>query len=126
MYKIKLGAAMEITFDSIKPYLRFVRYLTLTSDSVYYPSTPYDARLFYTTDGESVIEADGKPYTMRKNSLIIINSGVSYHLKTPKVSVSYISINFDFTYAQYDKKSPIPPDIIKCYNRTISIYNRRW
>lgn len=107
---------MEIMFDAIKPYLRFVRYLTLDSNSTFHPSTPYDARLFFTLDGNGIIEADAIAYPMRKNSLIIINSGVNYHLKSPDDFVSYLSINFDYTYAQYNNKKPIPPDIIKRYN----------
>lgn len=107
---------MEIMFDTIKPYLRFVRYLSLDSNSNFHPSTPYDARLFFTVDGNGSIEVNGKTYLMNRHSLIIINSGVNYHLKTPKSFVSYLSINFDYTYAQYVKKKPIAPDIIKNFN----------
>ena len=107
---------MKIMFNDIKPYLRFVRYLTLDSDSNYSPSTPYDARLFFTLDGNSIIEANGIEYSMIKNSLIIINSGINYHLKSPEHSVSYLAINFDFTYAHFNQKTPISPDIVKNYD----------
>ena len=107
---------MEITFNQIKPYLRFVRYMTIDSDLIYFPSVPYDARLFYTTDGSGIIEAGGIEYPMQKNSLIIINSGVEYHIKSSEKTVTYLSVNFDFTYGQVNQKTPIPPDFVKNYN----------
>ncbi len=107
---------MEIMFNEIKPYLRFVRYLTIDPEMDYFLSVPYDARLFFTTDGSGVIKAGGVDYKMEKNSLIIINSGVNYHLKSSEKTVTYLSVNFDFTYGQFNQKTPIPPDFVKNYN----------
>ncbi len=99
-----------MSFDAIKPYLRFVRYVTLHGGTVYDPSTPYDARLFYALEGEGEIEAGGVLYPMRRSSLLIVNSGVSYHIRTPRERVLYLTVNFDYTFAAADQKTPVPPD----------------
>lgn len=108
---------MEISFSDIKPYLRFVRYMHLTNTSAYAPYVPYDARLFYAMDGESIIEAGGRAYPMQKNSLLLINSGVDYHIKTPEHAVSYLAINFDFTFASFQRSIPIHPAPIDHFDR---------
>lgn len=100
---------MEISFSDIKPYLRFVRYMHLTPTTVYAPFVPYDARLFYVMDGAGVIEANGISYQMQKSSLIFINSGVEYHIISPEDSVSYLAVNFDFTFSSFNQKTPIHP-----------------
>lgn len=109
---------MEITFNEIKPFLRFVRYLELNQSSIYSPSIPYDARLFYTLDGEGEIKVNNKSYTMKKHSLLYINSASEYHLQTPKNSVLYLAINFDFTFSKSNQKTPVAPALLKEYNKT--------
>ena len=108
---------MEISFYDIKPYLRFVRYMHLDQDTVYAPFIPYDARLFYTLDGESVIVARGVSYPMKKGDLIFINSGVDYHIKTPERAVSYLAVNFDFTFDAFQQSVPIHPAILGDFDR---------
>ncbi len=107
---------MEITFNDIKPYLRFVRCLELSPLSDFSPSIPYDARLFYTLDGEGIIKSDGKTYFMKKHSLIFINSGVEYHIETPENYVLYLAVNFDLTFSQFNQKSHILPAVVKDYD----------
>lgn len=107
---------MKISFSDIKPYTRFIRYLQLDTGSTYPVSVPYDARLFFALSGCGRIEALGKVYEMERGSLIIINSGVEYRLLTPDVSVSYIGINFDYTFSSFDKKAPIYPSLRSDYD----------
>lgn len=96
-------------FENIKPYLRFVRYLEINFDTSYSPHVPYDARMFYTTDGCSTISVQGKSYDMQKGCMLIIPAGVEYLLENPENKVVYIAINFDYTQISADKKTPIPP-----------------
>ena len=96
-------------FENIKPYLRFVRYLEINSDTSYSPHVPYDARMFYTIDGCSTISLQGKSYDMQKGCMLIIPAGVEYLLENPENKVVYIAINFDYTQISADKKTPIPP-----------------
>lgn len=114
---------MKIAFNEIKPYLRFVRYIGLNRSSGYVPVIGYDARLFYTIDGEGIIKADGRTYFMKKNSLLFINSGIKYHIEAPKSSVLYIGVNFDFTFAHFNCKSSIMPAVVKEFDSNLLIEN---
>lgn len=108
---------MEISFYDIKPYLRFVRYMNLDRTDSYAPFIPYDARLFYALSGEGIIEVRGIPYPMRRGDLIFINSGVDYHIRTPEREVSYLAVNFDFTFAAFQESAPLPPAVVGHFDR---------
>ena len=103
-------------FSEIKPYVRFARYLKLTNKTTYPVTTPYDARLFYTKDGNGIIEIGNHKYEMKKGTLLLINSTVSYHLKTPTDFVTYIAFNFDYTQSASHIQTPIIPAWKKNYN----------
>lgn len=109
---------MKIPFPQIKPFLRFVRFLNIDSSSNFVPVTPYDARLFYVVDGKGIIWANNKVYTLKKHSLIYINSGIKYHHILPENYVSYIAINFDFTYKNHTKTIPICPEPDETYDES--------
>lgn len=97
-------------FADVKPFVRFARYLKLTNKTKYAPAIPYDARLFYTKDGSGAIEVMGQKFEMKKGSALVVNSAVPYHTKTPKSSVTYLALNFDFTQSHKDISFPIPPE----------------
>ena len=107
---------MKISFFQIKPFLRFVRFLNIDSTSTFTPVTPYDARLFYVIDGKGAIRANDKTYILKKHSLLFINSGVKYHHIIPDNFVSYLAINFDFTYKHPNTNIPIPPATDETYD----------
>ncbi len=96
-------------FSEIRPFIRYARYLHLDSTTSYDAHIPYDARLFYVIDGCGQISALNNTYTLNKGELIIINSGIEYHLIMPKNSVTYLAINFDFTHNHSELAIPIPP-----------------
>ena len=114
---------MEITFNTIKPFVRFVRHHTLLPKSNTQTTFPYDARLFYVEEGENIIKVNGVRYQMKTGSVIIINSGVEYYLETPKAPVTYIAINFDFTFANSNNIIPIIPATSYNYDSTKLIEN---
>ena len=107
---------MKIPYFQIKPFLRFVRFLNIDKMSKFSPVTPYDARLFYVLDGKGVVMANNKTYTMKKHSLIFINSGVKYHHILPDNFVSYLAINFDFTYNHSNQSIPVQPEPDETYD----------
>ena len=107
---------MRIEFNNIKPYVRFVHKITLTKNSKFEHSYPYDARIFYTVDGNGTIIANGKKRHMKKGSIIFINSGNKYLLETPEDQVTYIAVNFDYTFANHNKNTPIQPAIYSSYD----------
>lgn len=99
-------------FNQINPYVRFARYLIIDKDSYFPEYIPLDARLFYTISGEGIIETEGREYKMIRGSLLIINSGISYHLITPsEKQVCYLALNFDYTYKNHNIKIPVPPAV---------------
>lgn len=102
---------MKISFSDIKPYTRFIRCLQLDAGSVYPVSVPYDSRLFYTLSGQGKIATQDRVYEMERGTLIIINSGVEYHILTPDESVTYLAVNFDYTFSSFDKKAPVLPAV---------------
>lgn len=109
---------MKLPFSQIKPFLRFVRFLNIDKTSSFSPVIPYDARIFYCLDGKGIIMADNKTYTMKKHSLIYINSGVNYHHIIPENRVSYLAINFDFTYEHSHQSIPTSPASYETYDES--------
>ncbi len=96
-------------FNEIKPFVRYVRYYSMDAAAPSSPVIPYDARLFYTCEGYGVIESGGRLYEMQEGSVLIINAGVEYCLHTPRESVRYLAVNFDYTYSNAGLSIPIRP-----------------
>ena len=103
-------------FSDIKPFVRFARYFPLDYSASFTPHIPYDARLFYAHDGHGAIELDGNIFRMEEGSVLIINSGIEYHIKTPENNVTYIAFNFDYTQSHNNIKVPVPPEIKSNFN----------
>ncbi len=98
-------------FSEIHPYVRFSRTLTLKPDTVFPTFVPYDARVFYAFSGTGEIVCENKTVTLCRSDMLIINTGVPYHLLPPKTGeVQYLALNFDFTYENHEKTVPIQPD----------------
>lgn len=96
-------------FSEIKPFVRYARYINLTTKSSFYEVVPLDARLFYTLRGNGKIKIQNTEYEMSAGSLLIVNSGVPYHILMPENTVSYIAINFDYTQKAASRTMPIKP-----------------
>ncbi len=95
--------------SDIRPFVRYARYITLSNGESYPTSVAGDARLFFTLDGEGEIIAGGEKYNMEKGTLLILNSGIKYTIKTPEARVSYVALNFDYTDKNTDRKHPVMP-----------------
>ncbi len=106
-------------FSQINPYIRYARYLKLNSLSHFNQVVALDARLFYVISGQSTIVANSVRYEMNKHSLMIINSGIPYHIEAPASSVEYIQINFDFTQNAAAFSQPIIPIPKKQFNKSM-------
>lgn len=96
-------------FPELSPYLRFVRYLTLVSNSPYTPCIPLDSRLFYVSEGNGEIDVSGKIYQMSPGSCLYIPRGAGYQLKAPSLRITYLAVNFDFSQKSSHITVPIPP-----------------
>jgi AraC-like DNA-binding protein len=95
--------------SEIRPFVRYARTMTVTSDMRYPTFYPYDARLFYVKSGQGEIQVDGVMLNMSKGCAVVINAGVKYRLKTPEDSVTYIAVNFDFTSNHSNRQIPVAP-----------------
>lgn len=102
-------------FEEIQPYIRYARYLHLDKNASYMPHTPLDSRLFYVFDGSGCIRLDDTDYMLCKGDVLLIHSGIRYHLIPPAGSVSYLAFNFDYSFAQSALSTPIPPKIDAVY-----------
>ncbi len=96
-------------FFEINPFIRYVHYLYLNRSSSYRTVCPCDARLFFVSEGCGEISVGHERYTLKKGDALLINSGISYHLLTPKEHVVYLAFNFDYTFEHNKLVTPIPP-----------------
>lgn len=97
-------------FEECHPFIRYARDLTMTADSAYGVSVPYDARLFYARSGEGEILVGGRTYTMREGSVLYLPAATPYRLVSPVQSVTYFALNFDLTMDARAYATPVPPE----------------
>ena len=97
--------------EEIRPFVRFVRILDIAKEIHWGASVPRDSRLFYTEWGKGVILANQREYSMEQGSILLIPSGCVYSL-IPS-DVTYLAINFDYTWQNCKLNYPVPPLIIK-------------
>lgn len=105
-----------MNFSEIKPFLRYVHYLPLDDNCSYNEVIPYDNRCFFTCRGKGQIKIGAQVYPMREGDLLLIPSGVAYHILTPQKQVTYLAVNFDYTQNFGNQTKPIPPIEAVWYN----------
>lgn len=103
-------------FEDCRPYIRFVRELTIGRDSTYSPWVPYDARFFYTKEGAGEIICGDKSYRMTPGDVLCIPAGTLYHLVSPRTSVVYYAVNFDYTQSARRWSAPVSPVSAELYH----------
>lgn len=96
-------------FINIKPFIRYAQKYTINPGSTCQEVSPCDYRLFFCIDGTGFIRVNNLTYQMKKTSLIIIPPGDRYKLFSSKNSLSYFSINFDYTFNYSNLNHPISP-----------------
>lgn len=101
----------------INPYIRYARYLSLNVNSCFKKVVPLDARLFYTVKGQGKIKVKATEYEMRPHSLLFVNAGVPYCIKTPDDSVEYMVLNFDYTQNAIYHNLPVAPVSVQSFKR---------
>ena len=95
--------------SEVKPFVRFARYMRLDASSSYPVTFACDSRLFYTVDGSSVLTVGGECYRMERGDLMIFTAGTSYQICPGAPQVTYIVLNFDFTFNNSNLTVPVPP-----------------
>ncbi|MBE6630580.1 MAG: helix-turn-helix transcriptional regulator [Ruminococcaceae bacterium] len=97
-------------FSQINPFVRYARYLKLDRSSRYDEVIAPDARLFYAIGGYGKIKVGHMTYEMAPHALLLIHSGIPYHIETPLDFADYIAINFDHTRTAAHLNIPIKPE----------------
>ena len=95
--------------SNIQPFVRYARNMHFDRSTDFFEVIARDARLFYVTGGCGKIKVMDKDYELCENSLLIINAGIHYCIETPKETVDYIVINFDYTRRCEHLTAPINP-----------------
>ena len=93
--------------QEVRPFARFVRYLRIQENSVFYRHIPLDSRLFYAVEGAGSVEIDGQKITVKEGSILYIPAGLAYHIQPGEVT--YLAVNFDFTQQYSALTAPIEP-----------------
>lgn len=96
-------------FTKITPFVRYARYMELTSASSYPDTKPCDARLFYAVEGEGSLIAEGKKYNMKRGDLLLFGAGCEYRICPGRPRVNYIVLNFDYFSDFSHLTRPVPP-----------------
>ena len=110
---------MDCLIEYIHPFIRYARFLKLDTSSKYEETIPYDNRLFYCYEGEGQIIADDITYTLKKGDLLLLKSGICYHLLTPtQGNTNYLTLNFDYLFHNRNLEVPIPPAIAAKFDST--------
>lgn len=55
------------------------------------------------------LPSERKKYFLQKGDGLLINSGIPYQLHAPKDRVTYLALNFDYTFSRADHAVPVPP-----------------
>lgn len=110
-------------FSDIKPFIRYVHYITSDENSVYNFSVPYDNRCFFAYRGNGTIQIETEVYEMDEGDIVLIPSGTKYRILLPKSKVTYIAVNFDYTQSNLHKTKPIPPIDEKGYDPYLKLEN---
>ena len=96
-------------FYEIKPYIRYIQRLKITRGWAERVLVPRDNRLFFCLNGCGYITLSDKEYEMTRGSLLLIPAGEPYILHIPEGELTYISVNFDYSFTNSDLSLPIGP-----------------
>lgn len=101
--------------SEIKPFVRYARYMHLGEEASYSETVACDSRLFYTVDGAARLVVGGESFRMERGDLMIFPAGTSYRICRGAPTVSYIVLNFDFTFHHSGATVPVPPKPVEEY-----------
>ena len=107
--------------SNIQPFVRYARHMHFDKYTDFFEVITRDSRLFYATSGYGKIKVMDKDYELCENSLLIIGAGIRYCIETPRESVDYIVINFDYTQNGKSIAAPVNPIKPENFNRQMQI-----
>ena len=99
----------KMSFSEIKPFVRYARYMEIEENTVLPHAIPCDSRLFYTLNGTGKVEVNGTSYQMTRGDTLIFGAGTEYRICPAENNVTYVILNFDYTFGHSHLSNPIPP-----------------
>lgn len=108
-------------FESVKPYIRFARYLTINENVDIEECVCLDSRLFYVHEGSANLKVGKTTYKMEKHCCLILPQGTEYRILASQKSITYIMLNFDYSQKKKLKNIPIPPVSLKEFSPELII-----
>ena len=81
-------------FDQMTPFMRSA-IVSLARNSGYEEMIGYECRLLYIEEGGGSMKINGTSHRLRKDDMVILNSGVPYNVMFERNKVRYYVIKFD-------------------------------
>ena len=121
--KILESFMKNVTLNSIKPFVRFCRRLNVKDYNSYpYAVKCYDARLYYCIEGSGNFMIANEVYEIKAGTAILFPALTEYsYLPSSDNPMSFIAINFDYTYDFCNIFTPIPPSKTSEFKKEKSI-----
>lgn len=92
--------------SAINPFIRFAQPITI--ECIDSHTISYDSRLFYVLSGTCTLSISDKDYQLKPGTLLLWKSAIPYKFSINS-NISLISINFDYTQENMQKKDSISP-----------------
>lgn len=111
---------LEISFEGIKPFVRYARELDRDIFKHQNYVRAYDSRLLYCTDGQGKIYIGSSEYHVKAGMLFIWKGGVTYKYDTQESrKLKFIALNFDFLWTDSTTTALIAPDKAQVFNSSL-------
>lgn len=91
----------QISFDSIRPFVRFAKEVPVSDLKRPGAVLSYDHRLMYAVSGSGILEINGSLREMQPGMVLYRMSGTPYSIPARHGNTLYvIAVNFDFTHGK--------------------------
>lgn len=114
--KTSLGDKMkiEMPFEEINPFVRYVQSIPLTKNLFPQFVRPYDCRMYFVMNGSGYIHFEKEKFLINTGDLILWPSGTIYNVSEIEVSSPpvCITINFDYTQNHSSLDFVFPPEFV--------------
>lgn len=96
----------------LKPFVRYIRTITIRNDDFPNYIIPYDCRLFYVTGNTGRLYFESENCELVPGTVVMWSSGMKYHMEPIDCEqIEMIAVNFDLTDEHCDSAFPIPPSL---------------
>ncbi len=111
---------MDITFNTIMPFIRYAQTITVSSSRQYTNATAYDNRIFLCLEGSGNTVISDTYYPLQRGSIIMWKANTQYRFEPSDNTVfKLVGFNFDFTNISSHKTIPIPPAKQSPFNKKL-------